>query len=104
MNPQDAQARGLQDHDLAWVYNDVGGFKIHVKASAAVQPGEVIVYHAWEPYQFADWMGSQAVVASPWKPLHLLGDYGHLTWRTILGQPSHIMRAMAVEVEKARPA
>ncbi len=104
MNPQDAQARGLQDHDIAWVYNDVGGFKIHVKASAAVQPGQVIVYHAWEPYQFADWMGSQAVVASPWKPLHLLGDYGHLTWRTILGQPSHIMRAMAVEVEKARPA
>ncbi|MCH8901934.1 MAG: hypothetical protein IIC88_06510, partial [Chloroflexi bacterium] len=101
VSPQDAEARGLKDHDLARVRNDVGGFKVRVKLAASIQPGQVVMYHAWEPYQFEDWIGQQAVNASPLKPLHLVGDYVQLQYRFALAQPSHISRAMTVELEKA---
>jgi DMSO reductase family type II enzyme molybdopterin subunit len=101
VNPGDAEARGLHDHDLALVQNDVGDFKVRVKLAASVQPGQVVMYHAWEPYQFEHWTGQQAVNPSPWKPLHLVGDYGQLHYRFALAQPSHVSRAMTVELIKA---
>lgn len=100
MSVRDALERDIRDHDLVWVYNDVGGFKVHAKISPAVQPGQAIIYHAWEPYQFEDWMSSQTIVSSAFKPLHLLGGYGHLSFRPIHGQPSHTPRAHKVEIEK----
>lgn len=102
ISAEDARRRGIVDHDLVWVYNDVGGFKVRAKIAPSVQPGQVVVYHAWEPYQFESWMGSQTVVASPLKPLHFVGDWGHFAYRPILAQPSHVMRAMAVEMEKVK--
>lgn len=98
----DAKARGISDHDRVRVYNDVGSFSARAKISPTLQPGQVVVYHAWEPYQFPKWQGNQEVVASPWKPLHLVGDYGQLHYRTFLAQPSHTPRATAVEVERIR--
>jgi DMSO reductase family type II enzyme molybdopterin subunit len=100
INAEDARRRGIKEHDLVWVYNDVGGFKVHAKIAPSVQPGQVVVYHAWEPYQHEGWMGSQTVVPSPLKPLHFVGDWYHFTYRPILAQPSHISRAMAIEMEK----
>jgi DMSO reductase family type II enzyme molybdopterin subunit len=100
VSTQDAAARNLRDHDLAWAHNDVGGFKVRVKLAPSVQPGQVVMYHAWEPYQFPGWVGQQAVNPSPWKPLHLVGDYGQLHYRFALAQPSHVSRAMTVELER----
>ncbi len=100
VSTQDAAARNLRDHDLAWVRNDVGAFKVRVKLAPSVQPGQVVMYHAWEPYQFPGWTGQQAVNPSPWKPLHLVGDYGQLHYRFALAQPSHVSRAMTVELER----
>jgi len=82
------------------VSNDVGSYLVHVKPSPAVQPGQAIIYHAWEPYQFAGWNSSQNIVGGAFKPLHLLGGYGHLGYRPILGQPSHTPRAQKVQIEK----
>jgi anaerobic selenocysteine-containing dehydrogenase len=101
VNVDDARRRGLGDHDLARVFNDTGEFFIHVKPSQAVQPGQVIVYHAWESYQFRNWMQSQVAVPSPWKPQHLAGDYGHLRYRMFYAAPSHAPRGTTVEVERA---
>ncbi len=101
ISQQDAEARGLKDHDLARVRNDVGGFNVRVKLAPSIQPGQVVMYHAWEPYQFEHWVGQQAVNASPLKPLHLVGNYGQLQYRFALAQPSNISRAMTVELEKA---
>jgi DMSO reductase family type II enzyme molybdopterin subunit len=101
INPRDAEARGLRDHDVAWVRNDLGAFKVHVKLAPGVQPGQVVMYHAWEPYQFEGWMSQQVVNPSPWKPLHLAGGYGQLHYRFALAQPSHVSRAVSVELEKA---
>ena len=69
-----------------------------------MRPGQAIIYHAWEPYQFADWASSQTVVAGAFKPLHLAGGYGQLGFRPILGQPSHTPRAQKVEIERVAPA
>ncbi len=46
VSPRDADARGLEDHDPAWVHNDLGGFKVHIKPAPGVQPGQVVIYHA----------------------------------------------------------
>jgi hypothetical protein len=66
-----------------------------------VQPGQVIVYHAWENHQFKGWMQSQEAVPSPWKPLHLLGGYGHLRYRMFFAAPSHAPRGTTVDVVRA---
>ncbi len=101
MNIDDAKGRGLGDHDEARVFNDVGSFVIHVKPSNSVQRGQVIVYHAWENHQFRNWEQSQVAVPSPWKPTHLVGDYGHLHYRMFYAAPSHGPRGTTVEVERA---
>jgi DMSO reductase family type II enzyme molybdopterin subunit len=101
MNNDDARKRGLKDHDYVRVFNDVGSFHIHVKPTPALQPGQVVVYHAWENHQFKDWMQSQVTVPSPWKPSHLAGDYGHLHYRMYYAAPSHGPRGTTVEVERA---
>ncbi len=92
MNDRDARARGLDDH---------GAFEAVLKVSPAVQPGTVISYHAWEPLQFRHWKGHQEVVPSPIKPLHLVGDYGHLQHRMYYAEPAYTPRCVAVEVERA---
>ncbi len=50
MNMDDAEKRDIKDqYDYVRVYNDVGSFHIHVKPSPpALQPGQVVIYHAWE--------------------------------------------------------
>ncbi len=101
VSPKDADARGLEDHDLAWAHNDLGGFKVHIKRAPGVQQGQVVIYHAWEPYQFEQWASQQTVNPSPLKPLHWVGDYGQLQYRFALAQPSNISRAMTVELTKA---
>jgi DMSO reductase family type II enzyme molybdopterin subunit len=104
MSARDALQRDIADDDEVWVHNDVGGFKVKAKPSPAVRPGQAVIYHAWEPYQFADWASSQTVVAGAFKPLHMAGGYGQLGFRPILGQPSHTPRAQKVEIEKVAPA
>ena len=101
ISARDSLERGIADNDLVWVRNEVGKFKALAKPSPAIQVGQAVIYHAWEPYQFEGWQSSQTVVTGAFKPLHMLGGYGHLSFRPILGQPSHTPRAQRVEIEKA---
>jgi DMSO reductase family type II enzyme molybdopterin subunit len=100
LSPADCAPRGVRDGDAVRVYNDAGTFEAMAKVAAGVQPGEVIVYHAWEPYQFKDWKGPQEPVEAPWKAIHLAGGYGHIHYRMFYGSPSHAPRGSPVEVEK----
>ena len=68
-----------------------------------VQPGEVVVYHAWEPHQHRGWKGQQEPVVAPWKAIHLAGGYGQLHYRMFYGSPGHHPRGAPVEVERAWP-
>jgi DMSO reductase family type II enzyme molybdopterin subunit len=103
MSPADCRARGMSDGDRMRVYNDAGEFEASVKIAAGVQPGEVIVYHAWEPHQFKDWKGQQEPVEAPWKAIHLAGGYGHIHYRMFYSSPSHAPRGAPVEVERIPP-
>jgi DMSO reductase family type II enzyme molybdopterin subunit len=100
----DCATRGIRDGDRVRVYNDAGTFEANAKLAPAVQPGEVIIYHAWEPYQFKNWKGQQEPVEAPWKAIHLAGGYGHIHYRMFYGSPSHAPRGAPVEVERVSSA
>ena len=100
MNPQDAEARGIEDAEEIRVYNDVGDFMVPVKLAASVMPGQVICYNGWEPYQFRDWRGPMDVEPGMVKWLHFAGGYGHLRYWPLQWQPVPIDRAVRVDVEK----
>ena len=66
--------------------------------SATVQPGQLIIYHGWEPMNFKDWKSNQEPVPSPWKSLHM-AEYGQLHYQFLFGGPHHAPRGTTVEVE-----
>ncbi len=97
---KDAADRSIKDNDRVRVFNDLGSCELLAKISPSVQPGQVIIYHAWEPFQFKDWKGSQEPVASAWKSLHM-AEYGQLHYRFLYAGPHHAPRAATVEVQRA---
>ena len=98
MSVADAQARGIDDGDLVEVRNDIDSFRIHAKLSPSVRPGMVIIYHAWENYQFPGGKGFQNLIPSPINPVELAGGEGHLRPVQICMQPSQNDRDTRVEV------
>jgi DMSO reductase family type II enzyme molybdopterin subunit len=101
--PADCDPRRIRDGDRVRVYNDAGAFQAMAKVTPGVQPGEVIIYHAWEPFQFKGWKGQQEPVEAPWKAIHLAGGYGHIHYRMFYGSPGHAPRGAPVEVERVGP-
>jgi DMSO reductase family type II enzyme molybdopterin subunit len=101
LSEADAAARGIADHDLVRVRNDLGAFVLRAKLARSVQPGQVLVYHAWEPYQFRDGRSDHAIIPSPFKATQLVGDYGHLHWNYGHWEPNQVDRDTRVEIEKA---
>jgi nitrate reductase alpha subunit len=99
MSPGDLAARGLRDGDLARARNDIGSFEARVKVSHTVRPGQVIAYHAWEPYQFKGHRSHQTILPTPFNPLHFAGGYFHLQPFMITGEPGHNDRGTRLEVE-----
>jgi len=104
MSAEDALERQIRDGDTVRVRNDHGAFEVGVKISAALSPGQAILDHAWEPYQFPGWRGNMEVVSSPYKPLHFAGDYGHLRYRMFCAGPVHVPRGVPVEIERSLPS
>ncbi|MBW2387246.1 MAG: molybdopterin-dependent oxidoreductase [Deltaproteobacteria bacterium] len=96
---QDAQERSLRDGARARVYNDIGSFEIHCKVAPAIRPGQVVVYHAWEPFQFTKGKSHQSLIPSPMNPIHLAGGYTQLQPTLLMGQPGCPDRGTRVEVE-----
>jgi len=101
MNDKDAQRRGIKEHDLVKVYNDVGSFLINVKISPAIRPGVLLVYHAWDPNQHAGKKNQQSVMPGAMKAVHLVGGYGHLFIEFGHAAPAPSVRETRVEIEKA---
>jgi DMSO reductase family type II enzyme molybdopterin subunit len=102
MNPEDAAVRGVADNDEVRVHNDFDEFHVRVKISPSVRPGQVIIYHAWEPYQYKGWKPYDGAIPGMIKWLHLAGGYGHLKFWRNNWQPQQADRAISVEVEKAQ--
>jgi nitrate reductase alpha subunit len=104
LSPMDCADRGIEDGDTIRIFNETGSFQAMAKIAHGTQPGEVIIYHAWEPMQFKDWKGSDETVESPWKPIHLAGGYGHIHYRMFYGSPGHAPRGSPIEVERVPKA
>ena len=100
LNRSDAEERGLGDGDRARVRNDAGVFEVQVKISDSVRPGQVIVDHAWEPFQFKDRKSYQALTVSPINPIQLAGGYFHLQPTPLMGEPGPADRDTRAEVER----
>ncbi len=55
------------------VHNDLDGFEIMVKVAPNIRPGQFIVSHAWENYQFRNQKGFQNLILTPLNPVELSG-------------------------------
>lgn len=100
MSTPDAEARGIRDGELVEVRNDIDSFRINVKTSVSVRPGQLIIYHAWENYQFPGGKGFQNLIPSPINPVELAGGEGHLRPYLITSQPYQNDRDTRVEVTR----
>jgi DMSO reductase family type II enzyme molybdopterin subunit len=100
LSKADAQARGIEDGDMVRVSNDIGAFAIRAKVASSVRPGQVIVYHAWENYQFQGGIGHRNVIATPMNPVELAGGYFHIQPAPAILQPGHNDRDTRVEVTR----
>jgi anaerobic selenocysteine-containing dehydrogenase len=96
----DAAARGIGDGDRVTVFNDTGSFALRAKVSPAIRPGQVIVYDAWEPFQFERHRSQQSITPSPINPIQLAGGYFHLQPRLAVGTPGSNDRDTRIEVER----
>jgi DMSO reductase family type II enzyme molybdopterin subunit len=98
----DARERGIEDGDKIEVFNDIGRFLVKAKLSPAVRPGQVIIYHAWEDYQFEGGIGYRNVVASPINPLELAGGHPFMAPSFAMRHPGMNDRDTRVEIRKVR--
>ena len=96
-----------KDGDLVRVHNDFSEFKIHVKLTSAARsknetrPGQIMIYHAWEPFQFEKWHSYDSAIPGMRKWLDLAAGYGHLDYYRWNWGTQPVDRAVSVEVEKA---
>jgi len=100
VSERDAALRGIAEGERIRVFNDEGACELIAKLSPSVQPGTVIIHHAWENFQFANWKSNQEPVPSVWKSLHM-AEYGQLHYRFLYGGPHHAPRGTAVDFERA---
>lgn len=100
VNPKDAEQRGIADDDLVRVWNDYNSFQVHIATAPSMRPGEVVIYHAWEPYQFPGGKSYDIAIPGMIKYLHLAGGYGHLNFWRWNWQPTQADRAVRVDMEK----
>ncbi len=97
---KDAESRGVRDGEFVQLRNDVGNFRIQAAVSPAVRPGQVIIYHAWENYQFEGWRHFKSVMPSPLNPIGLVGGYGHIRPDPVTHSPGPSDRGSRVEMER----
>jgi DMSO reductase family type II enzyme molybdopterin subunit len=101
MAPGDAARRNIADGAQARVFNDLDEFQVMVKVSPALREGQLLLYHAWENYQFKDARSFQNLMPAPLNPVELAGGQYHLRPMVLAMQPNHTDRDTRVEVERA---
>lgn len=100
MNLKDAQTRGIEDGEMVEIYNDVASFRVRIVASPNVKPGQTIIYHAWENYQFPEFKHFKNVMASGLNPIELAGGYYHIAPTADCFSPGFSDRETRVDVRK----
>jgi DMSO reductase family type II enzyme molybdopterin subunit len=101
INDKDAAGRGIENGQDIRVFNDCSSLTVQARVTPAVQPGQLISYNGWEPYQFKEWRDISHVEPGMVKWLHFAGGYGHLRYRAMHWQPVPIDRGVRVDVAPA---
>ena len=96
----DAASRGIADGDRVRVFNDIDSSELMAKVSPTLRRGQLVVYHAWEPFQFKGRKSHAVLTPNPINPLHLAGGHFHLQPMPAFGSPGSTDRATRVEIER----
>jgi DMSO reductase family type II enzyme molybdopterin subunit len=94
-----ADEKGIADDSLVRVWNDVGEFVVPARLSPAQRPDGLTVYNGFEGFLFPGGRGSNEVEPGMVKWLHLVGDYGHLSYAPTEWQPVPFDRCINVDCE-----
>ena len=101
INDRVAREKGIEDDALVRVWNDLGDFLVPARLSPAQRPDGLTVYNGFEGFMFPGGKGSNEVEPGMVKPLHLLGNYGHLSYTPMEWQPVPFDRCIRVDLEPA---
>jgi nitrate reductase alpha subunit len=63
-------------------------------------PGQTIIYHAWEDFQFRGGKSHNQLTPSPLDPVELAGGHPHLTCAYNFATPGQFDRETRIEVER----
>jgi DMSO reductase family type II enzyme molybdopterin subunit len=99
INASVAQEKAIADDSLVRVWNDVGEFVVPARLSPAQRPDGLTVYNGFEGFMFPGGQGSNEVEPGMIKWLHLVGDYGHLSYAPTEWQPVPFDRCIHVDCE-----
>jgi DMSO reductase family type II enzyme molybdopterin subunit len=94
-----ARAKGIEDDSLVRVWNDVGEFVVPARVTPAQRPDGLTVYNGFEGFHFPGGRGANEVEPGMVKWLHLVGDYGHLSYSPTEWQPVPFDRCINVDCE-----
>jgi anaerobic selenocysteine-containing dehydrogenase len=101
INDRDAAARGIENGQEIRVFNDVAEVIVQARVTPAAQPGQLIMYNGFEPYQFKGWQDFSNLEPGMVKWLHFAGGYGHLRYRALHWQPIPIDRGVRADIAPA---
>jgi DMSO reductase family type II enzyme molybdopterin subunit len=102
INETAAAQKGIADNDYIRVFNDYGAFIVKAKLSSCTRPDQLVIYHAWEPYQYPNWMPYDGLLPGPPKGLHFAGGYRHYEYTLWNWSPSQSDRQTNIAFEKAQ--
>jgi len=108
LNPEDMEARDIEDGDTVRIYNDLGEVEIQAKRYPSSEPGTARMYFAWERFQFPNRNNFNSLVPLYMKPTQLVQypeDTGeHLHFFPNYWGPTGVNSDVRVEVEKIADA
>lgn len=102
VNDRVARDKGIEDNDFIRVFNDYGEFLVRAKLSPCTRPDQLVIYHAWEPYQYPNWMPYDALLPGPPKGLQFAGGYRHYEYTLWNWAPLQCDRQTNISFEKAK--
>ena len=100
MARQDADSREIKDGDRVEVSNQVGAFQVMAAVTNVVRPGQVMIYHGWENFQFPGKRHFKNVMGSPLNPIEMVGGHYHIRPDVTCFHPGFNDRDSRVEVKR----
>ena len=100
INPLLAATKQIEDNDLVRVFNGLGEFFARAKLTPSVRDDQIMMEHAWEPYQFREQKGLNSVVATLLQPLELVGNWGHLKFAMNRWNANQLANESSIDIEK----